>query len=67
MEWHLSQMDREIGISFSSDFNFALAGLLYKGFSHSLSTVRTRTQELLTTLFFIHSPEERYVCKLCRT
>lgn len=31
MEWPLSQMDREVGISFSSDFNFALAGLLYKG------------------------------------
>ena len=27
------------------------------GFSHPLSTVRTRTQELLTTLFFIHSPD----------
>jgi len=28
------------------------------GFSHPLSTVRTRTQELLTTLFFIHSPDD---------
>ena len=61
MEWPLSQMDREVGISFSNDFNFALAGLLYKGFSHPLSTVRTRTQELLTTLFFIHSPTESAV------
>ncbi|CAI8022725.1 Neurofibromin [Geodia barretti] len=57
LEWPLSQMDREVGISFSSDFNFSLAALLYKGFSHPLSTVRTRTQELLTTLFFIHSPD----------
>ena len=59
MEWPLSQMDQEVEISFNNDFNFALAGLLYKGFSHPLSTVRTRTQELLTTLFFIHSPTER--------
>ena len=33
---------------------------LVSGFSHSLSTVRTRTQELLTTLFFLHSPNNRY-------
>ena len=31
MEWSLSQMDRGVGISFSSDFNFSLAALLYKG------------------------------------
>ena len=31
IEWGLSQMDREVGISFSSDFNFSLAALLYKG------------------------------------
>ena len=31
IEWPLSQMDREVGISFSSDFNFSLAALLYKG------------------------------------
>ena len=31
LEWPLSQMDREVGISFSSDFNFSLAALLYKG------------------------------------
>ena len=58
MEWPLSQMDREVGLSFSGNFHFALAALLYKGFSHPLSTVRARTQELLTTLFFIHSPKE---------
>lgn len=149
LEWPLSQMDREVCISFSSDFNFSLAALVYKGicivytytwhvhvyiwctyhwwakecsrcllthpymcnmnllvvnthctelyymnicvrvcpdysdicmdkyvydlytvygimavwvystagFSHPLSTVRTRTQELLTALFFIHSPD----------
>jgi neurofibromin 1 len=57
IEWPLSQMDRGVGITFSTDFNFSLAALLYKGFSHPLSTVRTRTQELLTTLFFIHSPD----------
>jgi len=55
LEWPLSQMDRQVGLSFTSHFNFALAGLLYRGFSHSLSTVRTRAQDLLTTLFFIHS------------
>ena len=31
MEWYLSQMDREVGIAFNSDFNFSLAALLYKG------------------------------------
>lgn len=57
LEWPLTQMDRQVGLSFSSHFHFALAGLLYRGFSHCLSTVRTRAQDLLTTLFFIHSPE----------
>ena len=57
MEWPLSQMDREVGISFGSNFHFALSALLFKGFSHPLSTVRTRTQELLTTVFFLHSSE----------
>lgn len=57
LEWALGQMDRGVGISFSSEFNFAVAALLYKGFSHPLSTVRTRTQELLTTLLLIHSPD----------
>ena len=97
--WPLNQLDREVGISFDSDFNFALSTLLFKGisendnlyssssksththfyfsqicslfinlflifcsgFSHPLSTVRTRTQELLTTLFFLHSPQDRSV------
>ena len=31
LEWSLSQMDRKVGISFSSDFNFSLAALVYKG------------------------------------
>ena len=57
MEWPLSQMDREVGISFNSNFHFSLSALLFKGFSHPLSTVRTRTQELLTTVFFLHSSE----------
>ena len=57
MEWPLSQMDREVGISFGSNFHFALSALLFKGFSHPLSTVRTRAQELLTTVFFLHSSE----------
>ena len=57
MEWPLSQMDRQVGLSFTSHFHFALAGILYRGFSHSLSTVRTRALDLLTTLFFMHSPE----------
>ena len=57
MEWPLSQMDREVGISFGSNFHFALAALLFKGFLHPLSTVRTRAQELLTTVFFLHSSE----------
>ena len=55
--WPLNQLDREVGISFDSDFNFALSALLFKGFSHPLSTIRTYTQELLTTLFFLHSPQ----------
>ena len=57
MEWPLSQMDRQVGVSFTSHFHFALAALLYRGFSHPLSTVRTRVQDLITTLFFIHSPK----------
>ena len=31
LEWPLSQMDRGVGITFSTDFNFSLAALLYKG------------------------------------
>lgn len=56
-EWSLSQMDRQVGLSFTSHFHFALAGLLYRGFSHPLSNVRTRSLDLLTTLFFMHSPD----------
>ena len=36
MEWYLSQMDREVGIAFNSDFNFSLAALLYKGTTLSM-------------------------------
>ena len=39
--WPLNQLDRDIGISFDSDFNFALSALLFKGKNNSFIVILT--------------------------
>lgn len=53
LEWHFKQLDHAVGLSFKSNFHFALVGHLLKGFRHpTLSTV-SRTSRVLTMLLGI--------------
>ena len=51
-------MDRQVGISFASDFNFALTVLLYKGFHHPMVVVRQRAMTILGKLYQLHTPRD---------
>ncbi|XP_078599565.1 neurofibromin-like isoform X3 [Branchiostoma floridae x Branchiostoma japonicum] len=47
MEWHFKQMDHSVGLSFKSNFNFAVVGHLLKGFRHPNPATFSRTIRLL--------------------
>lgn len=51
-------MDRQVGISFASDFHFALTALLYKGFHHSEVVVQQRAMTILGKLYQLHTPRD---------
>ncbi|EFN88549.1 Neurofibromin [Harpegnathos saltator] len=51
LEWHFKQLDHSIGLSFKSNFHFALVGHLLKGYRHP--TTVTRTSRVLTMLLAI--------------
>lgn len=46
-EWHFRQIDQAMGLSFESNFHFALVGHLLKGFRHPESSCVRRTVRIL--------------------
>lgn len=53
LEWHFKQLDHAVGLSFKSNFHFALVGHLIKGFRHPTPTTVSRTSRVLTVLLGI--------------
>lgn len=53
LEWHFKQLDQAVGLSFKSNFHFALVGHLLKGYRHPTPTTVTRTARVLTMLLAI--------------
>ncbi|KAK7488237.1 hypothetical protein BaRGS_00020544 [Batillaria attramentaria] len=53
LEWHFKQLDHEMGLSFRTNFNFALVGHLLKGFRHISPTTVSRTIRVLHHLLAI--------------
>ncbi|XP_055698239.1 neurofibromin isoform X6 [Phlebotomus papatasi] len=53
LEWHFKQLDHAVGLSFKSNFHFALVGHLLKGFRHPTPTTVSRTSRVLTMLLGI--------------
>ncbi|XP_034188157.1 neurofibromin 1 isoform X2 [Osmia lignaria lignaria] len=53
LEWHFKQLDQAVGLSFKSNFHFALVGHLLKGYRHPTPTTVTRTARVLTMLLGI--------------
>ncbi|XP_036229152.1 neurofibromin isoform X3 [Bactrocera oleae] len=50
LEWHFKQLDHAVGLSFRSNFHFALVGHLLKGFRHPTPSTVFRTSRILGTL-----------------
>ncbi|XP_044590361.1 neurofibromin-like, partial [Cotesia glomerata] len=53
LEWHFKQLDNAVGLSFKSNFHFALVGHLLKGYRHPTPTTVSRTSRVLTMLLAI--------------
>lgn len=53
LEWHFKQLDHSMGLSFKTNFNFALVGHLLKGFRHPTPKTISRTIRVLNTLLSI--------------
>ncbi|XP_037896099.1 neurofibromin isoform X1 [Glossina fuscipes] len=53
LEWHFKQLDHAVGLSFRSNFHFALVGHLIKGFRHPTPTTVSRTARVLIMLLGI--------------
>nr|XP_037875143.1 neurofibromin isoform X8 [Bombyx mori] len=50
LEWHFKQMDHAVGLSFRSNFHFALVGHLLKGYRHPAAATATRAARVLAAL-----------------
>ena len=59
LEWHFKQLDHAVGLSFKSNFHFALVGHLLKGYRHPTPTTVTRTARVLTMLLTIVAKSHR--------
>ncbi|KAL0113512.1 hypothetical protein PUN28_012574 [Cardiocondyla obscurior] len=53
LEYQFKQLDHSVGLSFKSNFHFALVGHLLKGYRHPTPTTVTRTVRVLTMLLAI--------------
>ncbi|XP_049883616.1 neurofibromin isoform X3 [Pectinophora gossypiella] len=53
LEWHFKQLDHAVGLSFRSNFHFALVGHLIKGYRHPLAATVSRTCRVLVALLAI--------------
>lgn len=60
LEWHFKQLDHAVGLSFRSNFHFALVGHLIKGFRHPSPTTQSRTSRILTMLLSIVAKPEQH-------
>ncbi|CAF3023543.1 unnamed protein product [Rotaria sp. Silwood2] len=60
LEWQFKQLDARMGLSFKSNFNFALVGHLIKGFRHPVQSTVVRTTRVLSTLLSIVSKSESH-------
>lgn len=60
LEYQFKQLDYTVGLSFKSNFHFALVGHLLKGYRHPTPTTVTRTVRVLTMLLaIIAKPSKR--------
>merc|ERR550532_1072350 len=53
LEWHFKQLDHSMGLSFKTNFNFAIVGHLLKGFRHPVTNTVSRTIRVLNMLLTI--------------
>ena len=53
LEWHFKQLDHAVGLSFKSNFHFALVGHILKGFRHPTPTTVSRSTRVLNMLLGI--------------
>ncbi|CAF4021845.1 unnamed protein product [Rotaria sp. Silwood2] len=60
LEWQFKQLDARMGLSFKSNFNFALVGHLIKGFRHPVQSTVVRTTRVLSTLLSIVSKSKSH-------
>ena len=60
LEWQFKQLDASMGLSFKSNFNFALVGHLIKGFRHPIQSTVARTTRVLLTLLSIVTKSESH-------
>ncbi|CAF4558474.1 unnamed protein product [Rotaria sp. Silwood2] len=60
LEWQFKQLDASMGLSFKSNFNFALVGHLIKGFRHPVQSTVVRTTRVLSTLLSIVAKSESH-------
>ncbi|CAF5012091.1 unnamed protein product, partial [Rotaria sp. Silwood1] len=60
LEWQFKQLDASMGLSFKSNFNFALVGHLIKGFRHPVQSTVARTTRVLSTLLSIVAKSESH-------
>ncbi|CAG9577166.1 unnamed protein product [Danaus chrysippus] len=59
LEWHFKQLDHAVGLSFRSNFHFALVGHLLKGFRHPAPGTVSRTCRVLTALLALAARPNR--------
>ncbi|XP_071038330.1 neurofibromin isoform X2 [Parasteatoda tepidariorum] len=60
LEWHFKQLDHSVGLSFKTNFHFALVGHLIKGFRHPTPTTVSRTTRVLNTILgIVAKPHKR--------
>ncbi|XP_061381532.1 neurofibromin isoform X2 [Danaus plexippus] len=59
LEWHFKQLDHAVGLSFRSNFHFALVGHLLKGFRHPAAGTVSRTCRVLAALLALAARPNR--------
>ncbi|XP_060809014.1 neurofibromin [Amyelois transitella] len=59
LEWHFKQLDHAVGLSFRSNFHFALVGHLIKGYRHPLAATVSRTCRVLSALLAVTARRDR--------
>ncbi|VVC97441.1 unnamed protein product [Leptidea sinapis] len=59
LEWHFKQLDHAVGLSFRSNFHFALVGHLVKGYRHPLAATVSRSSRVLSALLALAAKPNR--------